>query len=327
MLDHVYLYLGIPPKYSVANTVEFLKGKSAIRCIISPAMEGCTMGQVLHGSAAGHRFRQSFSVVTFGNPIGRQDRCTTILNQPVGTIAALLGCILLAACSTQATTTANYVPPATAMAALPRPIAVVVEDFAVDSNAVSVDQGIGGRLRRDLTSMTDSSAQTRDAKAVRLGIADTLTQAIRRMGLPAQKATGQLPAAPYVEVRGQVHSINEGNRTRRTLVGFGAGQSNVSAMAQVTYVAPGAEPRLLQTYTASSNSGHMPGLGVGAAGAAAGHAVAAAANGGLNVANAGRADVGAEAKRLGARLAVNIGKLFAEQGWIPQSAVPRPSLR
>jgi putative transposase len=31
MSDHVHLCLGIPPKFSVANTVGFLKGKSAIR--------------------------------------------------------------------------------------------------------------------------------------------------------------------------------------------------------------------------------------------------------------------------------------------------------
>jgi putative transposase len=31
MPDHIHLCLRIPPKYSVANTVGFLKGKSAIR--------------------------------------------------------------------------------------------------------------------------------------------------------------------------------------------------------------------------------------------------------------------------------------------------------
>ena len=31
MADHVHLCLSIPPKYSVANTVGFLRGKSAIR--------------------------------------------------------------------------------------------------------------------------------------------------------------------------------------------------------------------------------------------------------------------------------------------------------
>ena len=31
MADHIHLCLSIPPKYSVANTIGFLKGKSAIR--------------------------------------------------------------------------------------------------------------------------------------------------------------------------------------------------------------------------------------------------------------------------------------------------------
>ena len=31
MLDHVHLCLSIPPKYSVAHTVGFIKGKSAVR--------------------------------------------------------------------------------------------------------------------------------------------------------------------------------------------------------------------------------------------------------------------------------------------------------
>ncbi len=31
MGDHIHILLMIPPKYSVANTVGFLKGKSAIR--------------------------------------------------------------------------------------------------------------------------------------------------------------------------------------------------------------------------------------------------------------------------------------------------------
>ena len=31
MADHIHMLLSIPPKYSVANTVGFLKGKSAVR--------------------------------------------------------------------------------------------------------------------------------------------------------------------------------------------------------------------------------------------------------------------------------------------------------
>ena len=31
MADHIHMVLAIPPKYSVANTIGFLKGKSAVR--------------------------------------------------------------------------------------------------------------------------------------------------------------------------------------------------------------------------------------------------------------------------------------------------------
>ncbi|WP_419615835.1 IS200/IS605 family transposase, partial [Thiolapillus sp.] len=34
MRDHIHMLLMIPPKYSVANTIGFLKGKSAIRAYI-----------------------------------------------------------------------------------------------------------------------------------------------------------------------------------------------------------------------------------------------------------------------------------------------------
>jgi hypothetical protein len=237
----------------------------------------------------------------------------------------ILVCALLAGCSSRATTTGNYV--ARGAAGLPKPTMVVVEDFSVNPSAVRVDQGIGGVLRRDVSGTSSADSQATDADGVRFGITDGLTRAIGGMGLPVQQATAQSPAGPYVVVRGQVLGINEGNRTRRTAFGFGAGKSSVRAAAQVIYIAPGAEPQLLQTYEGSVDSGHMPGLAAGAASAAGGNAAAAAANGGMQVTNAGRADVSAEAKRLGTRMAVNIGGLFAEQGWIPQSAVPRPALR
>jgi hypothetical protein len=72
----------------------------------------------------------------------------------------------------------------------------------------------------------------------------------------------------------------------------------------------------------------MPGLAAGAASSAAsGSAAAVAASAGLHVTTGNRADVGAEAQRLAQRMATNIGTFFAQQGWIPASAVPSPRLR
>ncbi len=50
--DHVHLFLSIPPKYSVANTVGFLKGKSAVRIHRELLQEKRMTG--LHFWAAGY---------------------------------------------------------------------------------------------------------------------------------------------------------------------------------------------------------------------------------------------------------------------------------
>lgn len=238
----------------------------------------------------------------------------------------LLACVVFSACSTRATTTASYVAPRTS-GTLPRPAAVIVQDFTVDPSLVQVDQGAAARLHRSLAGTPVSTEQAQDAEAVRHAIADALTQEITQMGLPAYNGLDQLPTTPYVEVRGQVKSIDEGNKTRRAVVGFGAGKSIVSVVAEVVYITPGSAPQLLQSYAASSNSGHMPGLGVGAASAVAGHIGVAAANTGMHIAHAGNPVIDSEAEHLAKHLSVNIGNLFAQEQWIPQSAVPQSGLR
>lgn len=239
-------------------------------------------------------------------------------------ICGLLASVALVACSTRSTTTGNY---ATAGTHLPRPTVVVVQDFTADASLVRLDTGIGGRLRRAMNGTDGDTKQAEDAEDVRRDITATLAKQVTAMGLPVESNPATAVPEPYVVIRGLVKAVNEGNQTRRNVVGFGAGQSEVAATAEVLYLAPGAAPVVLQTYDASSNSGRTPGMAVGAASAAAGQVGAAAANGGMHVANGGRAGVGSEAQRLAEHLSVNIGKLFAQEQWIPQSAVPSAGLR
>ena len=80
-------------------------------------------------------------------------------------------------------------------------------------------------------------------------------------------------------VSGNILSIDQGNRTRRNVVGFGVGESKVTAKVNVYIQAPGEAPRLLQSFNADSESGKKPGLAVAGVGAAAGSAATAAADG------------------------------------------------
>ena len=239
---------------------------------------------------------------------------------------AILGvCALatLAACSTQVQGT-TYVPPAgQASAALPRPSMIVVRDFTIDPYAIQVDQGVGGQMRRSMNGTSSGEAQTGDAEDIQRAITDTLVAQIRDMGLPAELDTGRLPPGDVVVIQGQVDQVSEGNRTRRNVVGFGAGMSRVSATAQILYSRNGRPPALLQSYRGNSNSGRMPGLAAGAAGSiATGSAAGAAVGLGLKVATAPRTEVGNEAQRMTRRMSVDLGAFFAQQGWIPPSAVP-----
>ncbi len=233
-------------------------------------------------------------------------------------------CLVLAGCSTRVVAT-NADPTTSAPVALARPGVVVVRNFALDPASIAVDQGVGGRLRRGANGVSASDAQLRDADDIQLALTDTLVKAIRAMGLDAQLDTGHTPPGDAVVIEGQVTSANEGNQTRRTVVGFGAGKSSVTVTAQLLYSRSGAAPQLLQTYQGDSNSGRMPGLAAGAAGAAVtGSAAALAVGAGAHVLTQPRTQVGAEAQRMAKRMSVQIGQFFARQGWIPPSAVPSP---
>ena len=59
MKDHIYMLLMIPPKYSVANTVGFLKGKSAIRVFRNYL-------QVKRNFAGRHFWARGYCVSTVG---------------------------------------------------------------------------------------------------------------------------------------------------------------------------------------------------------------------------------------------------------------------
>src|SRR5262249_38985444 len=79
-----------------------------------------------------------------------------------------------------------------------------------------------------------------------------------------------------LSVEGQILSIDEGNKTRRLMIGFGAGASEVRTLTQV-YEVTGGEHRLVDDFYTAAKSSRKPGLGpMSGAGAAAGWAATTA---------------------------------------------------
>lgn len=237
--------------------------------------------------------------------------------------AGLLAVLLTGACATKVTSSNPISSPQAAN--LPRPTRVLVTDFTVEPSAVQQDQAIGLRLKRAMAGDNEAEARGAIATEVQSAITDTVVAALSKAGLPVERAP---PGAVYrvgdAIVAGRVLRIDEGNRTRRLGIGFGAGKSIVEARAELYAVVPDGPPVLLQTYDGKADSGRKPGLAVGASMAVAQSNVAMGAL--SAVTNVGgevrRTPVGKEAASFGNRLATDIGKYAAQHGWIAATAVP-----
>ncbi len=229
--------------------------------------------------------------------------------------------VTLAACSKGHVETTAMAP----SAALPPPAHVIVTDFTVSANQVRLDSGIGGVLRREVSGDSDAASVTESAQEAQAALTDTLARKLTAYGLPVERrAATAVPPAGSLLVQGQIESIDQGNRTRRTLIGLGAGKSSVTADAQLYYVADPGAPQFLQSFTGTADSGHMPGAaetmgaGVAAQHVATSAALTAASHAGAEIYKTGDA---ANAAKLADALARQIGAYAVQQGWIAATAV------
>ncbi len=237
---------------------------------------------------------------------------------------ALSAVLLLGACQTQVREVGSISP----TASVPPPGRVLVYGFTADPALVQLGSGpLARRQRANQSSITQRQAI---AYEVQDAIAETLVEEIRKMGLPAERAgAGASPsvvAGPNdLIIGGRVAAINEGNRARRVVVGFGAGESEVRADVTVSAARPNGAAVLLKTFEAEANSGRLPGMGASVGvGAASGTVGQAAVLGTLGETRAERRrnPVAQEGERLARRLSYNLGTFFAQQGWIGADKVP-----
>ncbi len=119
-------------------------------------------------------------------------------------------------------------------------------------------------------------------------------------------------------VKGRFLEINEGNRTKRMAIGFGAGATEVKTEVRV-YQARDPWPVLLQEYETNAIGSRKPGMalpvGVGAAAGTA--ATSAVISGGLGVIGEMRGGVEGDAQRSAAEVSRAIATFSARRGWIP----------
>jgi hypothetical protein len=233
----------------------------------------------------------------------------------------LLFVALVAANCSSTQITSNQ--PTLGAAATP-PEAVVVGTIVVPPETVTLDRGLMARLRRRVTREATEQTKREVAQAVGAVVQQTILRRLNGAGLKASAGPADitLAQAPTLAIGGTVRTVDEGNRTRRNVIGFGAGRSQVSADIQVTEVAAGGRRPLL-SFVADTRSGRRPGAVVTGPLGAAGAGVAVAAGtavGSSVVSQRLSANVEALARKLGDAAADRILAFAAEQGWIAGSA-------
>jgi len=152
--------------------------------------------------------------------------------------------------TTQATLVAN-----------PRP--VVVRDFAFDVAQLHTDQGLlsgrEGPVKRIVGGLRAEETPAEKATRVAGLLSETIAKELAVLKIPASR---EQPGAPWpadgLVVSGQFMQVDEGNRLKRAIVGFGAGATEVLAQVAVYDLAQSREHPIL-VYGTGSGSKPMPG--------------------------------------------------------------------
>ncbi len=141
---------------------------------------------------------------------------------------------------------------------------VYVTDFELGAQSVQREQGrlegrsgpvgrVGERLSGN---SADPAARARQLADL---MSESLVKELSKAGLAARRLPpgASAPGSGWL-VRGLFTEVQEGNRLRRAMIGFGEGQTDVQVVATVHDLAHG-PPKPLYEIAADANSGNKPG--------------------------------------------------------------------
>jgi outer membrane murein-binding lipoprotein Lpp len=227
---------------------------------------------------------------------------------------ALLAAVLLAGCASTEITTDDV-----SWKAEPKPDQLIVFDFATSPDEVKLDHGLIADVRELVDREPRTAQEKKIGHSVANALADALVADLHKAGLPAVRAVHVVePGVRPLQVKGQILSVDEGNRTRRVIIGLGVGRSTVETRVQL-YESIRGRAQLLEQMTATTKSGRKPGMaemiGVGAL---TGHIITSTVLSGAasGASEALSANVDALSKTMAKKLSAKIVEYYKERGWL-----------
>ena len=200
-------------------------------------------------------------------------------------------------------------------ATLPKPENIVIHDFAVPVGTTQTDESPAGRLHRDIKlrhGVQEDSSPEVLAQQLQAAFDKSLAGELKKVNIPIVPAQQASPAesatsGSYLVIDGSFDAINEGDETKRILIGLGRGASDIQTHVTVSSVTQGHKTTVLEL-NLSSESGKKPGAAMGMGSVAVG-----AAAGGVSDR---KSTVEADASRMGKLVAKQLESFMADQKWI-----------
>jgi hypothetical protein len=198
---------------------------------------------------------------------------------------------------------------------LPRPQNIFVYDFAATPADVPRNSALAG----EFDSMYQTPEQIATGRRLGAEIAAKLVDRISAMGLPAVRAYNVMKLRPNdIVIRGYLLSVNEGSASRRFVIGFGSGASELQVAVEGFQETPRGL-RKLGSGTVTSKGGKLPGeaTGLGVA-LATGNPIGLIVSTGAKLygETSGRNTVEGRADQIANEIADRLKIRFEQQGWI-----------
>lgn len=145
---------------------------------------------------------------------------------------------------------------------LPKPQIVIIQDFALVGDVIT-DESAAARLHRHLSlrhgSDEDSTPEVL-IEQVQASFSKTLIQQFAKVNVQSERAVDEMgtPVGAVLIVEGEFVAIHEGDKTKRVMIGFGRGASDIKTHVIVSLFVNGARTTVLE-FNLNSESGKKPG--------------------------------------------------------------------
>lgn len=182
------------------------------------------------------------------HPISPSRRCD--MKKVLTYAAVAVTIVFLFAASGRAETTNEAAAPAPSLV---RPEIIYITDFQIETGDVVQRTGPLQRLRR-----LQEDPAVKASRMVEL-LASSLTRELQNNSIPARRLyPGQsIPRRGWL-VKGEFLEVDQGNRLRRAVIGFGAGASDMQVEVEVIDLSSGSSDPFI-VFGTGSGSGRAPG--------------------------------------------------------------------